>query len=298
MTSIKQLTQQWANEQKDAHIWNEESYKKAASWGRYFARILRNTHNVTLIHKVTRQIINKYLENYSKTRANHSVKNQQKFIKSFFLWCTKKGILLSSPASHIKCKRQNICKQILTKEQIKTLLTQNWKTSYEKQLKMIIELLYASALRIAELINLNLSNLDFCNNTITIEQGKGSKFRIVPLIPIVKKQLKYFVENIHSKLAKKGEISLFVGQKGRRINRDVLQANIRKIATKTKISFSCHTLRRSCATHLLENGVNVIYISQLLGHEDLRTTQQYLNIEENYLKLGYIKHPRDTIKTQ
>lgn len=297
MTNIKKLTQEWAQEQKNANIWSEASYEQAVSWGKYFARILRNTHDVTLIHKVTRQVLNKYLLNYSKTRTIHSLNNQSKFIKLFFSWCTKKGILISSPASHIKPKRKTKCSYILTKSQIKTLLTHKYKTPYEKQIKMIIELLYASALRITELINLNLSNLDFYNNTITVERGKGNKSRLVPLIPTIKKQLKNFIENIHPKLAKKEETSLFVGQKGLRINKSVLQHDINNIAIKTKIHFSCHVLRRTCATHLVENGVDIIYIAKLLGHTKLHTTQEYVNIEANYLKPGYIKHPRDAIKT-
>lgn len=159
--------------------------------------------------------------------------------------------------------------------------------------KCIFELLYSSGLRVSELSNIKLKDLDLNNNSIRVI-GKGNKERIVYFGGAAKKILEKYL-NIRHELLKSGECDyLFLNKFGKKLSRGSIEHIIDKIAIKGKINhkISPHTLRHSFATHLLDNGADIRSVQELLGHENLNTTEIYTHISNERLRNAYEKfHP-------
>ena len=160
--------------------------------------------------------------------------------------------------------------------------------------RAMVELAYGSGLRVSELLNLEISDLHLNMNLVKIT-GKGNKERIVPLgEESVFAIRKYLVEG-RTKLAPKNNQIVFINKKGEKLSRVGFYKIIKKIADKAHIKkkISPHTLRHSFATHLLENGASLRTVQDLLGHEDIMTTEIYTHVTRKYIRKEYnLKHPR------
>ncbi len=183
-------------------------------------------------------------------------------------------------------KREKRIPSVLTKEEIKNLID----SIASQKSKLMVSMMYACGFRVSELINLKIDDLDFQEKVGNIRQGKGKKDRIFN-IP------EFLLEDIisHSEKQKKQKKHyLFTGPKGKLSERN-LQKIISGAAKRAGINKNvhCHTLRHSFATHLLENGVDIRKIQELLGHSDLSTTQIYTHISKEELKK--IKSPLDEV---
>jgi len=183
-------------------------------------------------------------------------------------------------------KKNKILPTVLTKDEIKFLINS---TNNEKS-KLIISLMYACGLRVSELVNLRLDDLDFNERVGRIKQSKGNKDRIFNLPLFLMEDLKEQVE----KQKKYNNIYLFSGPKQKLTTRNI-QKIVTTAARKANINkrVHCHTLRHSFATHLLENNVDIRKIQELLGHSNLSTTQIYTHISTQELKK--IKSPIDSL---
>ncbi|WP_323847815.1 MAG: tyrosine recombinase [Phytoplasma sp.] len=161
--------------------------------------------------------------------------------------------------------------------------------------KAFFELMYGSGLRISEILNLTLNDLHLQEFYIIIK-GKGSKERITPVTKYSSQILKKYLKQGRPILLKKKTISfVFLNQNGERLTRQGCYKIFKKIAKKANLrdEYSPHTLRHSFATHLLENGMDLRTLQNILGHEDIATTQIYTHINPKYLKKAYFKyHPR------
>ncbi len=185
---------------------------------------------------------------------------------------------------------------ILSMKEVDLLLNSlNQDTPIEARNKAMIELAYASGLRVSELVNLKLGDLHLDKGLVQI-YGKGRKERIVPLGGYANESLQYYIKNARPQLLKKHNDYLFLnGRDGGKITR---QAFFLIIKEKTKAvgitkEISPHKLRHSFASHLLANGVDLIYIQDLLGHEDISTTERYTHIQNEQMNQVYYKaHPR------
>jgi integrase/recombinase XerD len=173
---------------------------------------------------------------------------------------------------------------VLTKDEVKTLINS---IKNEKH-KLIVKLLYSSGLRLSELVNLKVGDLELDENMGWVRGGKGGKDRLFILSPKLSKELKEFVKN------KKKSDYLFIGRKGKMSPRNV-QKIVAIAGKKSGIGkrVHVHTLRHSFATHLLENGVDIRKIQELLGHSNLSTTQIYAHVSAEELKK--VKSPLDTL---
>lgn len=183
-------------------------------------------------------------------------------------------------------KREKKIPVVLTKEETKILLD----SLNNKKSKLIISLIYACGMRVSELTNLKLKDLDIDERTGTIFQAKGKKDRSFNIPSFLIKDLK---EQIENQLKSKQEY-LFSGPNNQLSSRNIQK--IVKLASKKagiKKDVHCHTLRHSFATHLLENNVDIRKIQELLGHADLSTTQIYTHISKEELKK--IKSPLDVM---
>lgn len=161
----------------------------------------------------------------------------------------------------------------------------------------IIEVLYGCGLRVSELIDLKLSDINFNESYIRVE-GKGKKVRFVPLAPYTQKILQNYIQHTrsHMRVAPKSTDVAFLNSRGTTLSRVMVFIMIKEMAAKAGIyrSISPHTFRHSFATHLLQNGADLRFIQELLGHSSITTTQVYTHLDTENLRTAIIDfHPRN-----
>ena len=184
--------------------------------------------------------------------------------------------------------------QVLSEGQIKELY--NYKTSKDDLLnyrnQLMIRLILDSGLRLSELINLKLSNINIEENMLFV-RGKGNKDRFTFYTNETKEMLIYYLENIRNKLINENTEIVFLSKQGLPINKRTFEKMLLKIKLRdSSISLHPHLLRHTFATRLLEEGADLKMVQELLGHESLSTTQIYTNISDTKLQNIYINaHP-------
>lgn len=160
--------------------------------------------------------------------------------------------------------------------------------------RAMIEMLYGSGLRVSELVNLKQSNI-FLDEHYMLIEGKGNKQRLVPLSPVAEEWYLYWLqERSHWPIKPEGRDIAFVNRYGRPLTRAMVFTIVKRLCAAAGISktVSPHTLRHSFATHLLQNGADLRIIQQLLGHEDLATTEIYTHLEVTDLRKAILQyHP-------
>jgi len=164
--------------------------------------------------------------------------------------------------------------------------------------RAMVELAYGSGLRVSELLDLKISDLHLNMNLINIT-GKGNKERIVPLGEESIFTLRKYLVDGRYKLDPQNRELLFINKNGNKLSRIGFYKIIQNIADKAEINrkMSPHTLRHSFATHLLENGANLRSVQELLGHEDIMTTEIYTHVTKKHIQKEYeLKHPRSSRK--
>ena len=250
-------------------------------------------------HVVLRDFLN-YL--YTNRRLSKtSVSRKLACLKTFFKFLLREGRLTTNPAELISSPR--LPKKLpayLAEDEAATIVELPQGTDVKAlRDRAILELLYASGLRVSELVGLNEDEIDMRQETVRV-LGKGSKERIVPFGSYAARALEqYFAQKRmlgHAEPNDKGEVPAFVSlrRKERITARDVqrLVARVR-LGLKTTRRVTPHTLRHSFATHLLERGADLRSIQELLGHETLSTTQKYTHVSVQHLKKEYDKaHPK------
>lgn len=234
----------------------------------------------------------KYIGGMQSTTVAHKITA----IKSYFNYNIKRGIVKSNPAN--KVSRPKLAKHLpeyLTEEEVSKLLDVEIKSSYDFRNKTILELLYSSGIRISELVNIKTPNYDSEECLIRI-MGKGSKERIIPLGDYAINIMNDYMNNYRPLINKKFTDYIFINNRGDKISRQFIFKVIKKEALKKGIKkeISPHTLRHTFATHLLKNGADLRIIQELLGHENISTTQIYTHVTNNKLKSDYETYfPKD-----
>ena len=184
---------------------------------------------------------------------------------------------------------------VLSIEEVDKLLNIKLNNAYDYRNKAMIELMYATGLRVSELINLDINNIDLEEKIVRCF-GKGNKERIVPIGEIALKYLEIYIINYRDTLKKKYLCDkLFLNNHGKAMTRQGFFKILKKIANEQGIekNITPHMLRHSFATHLLNNGADLRSIQMMLGHSNLSTTQIYTNINNETLKENYdLYHPR------
>jgi integrase/recombinase XerD len=221
-----------------------------------------------------------------------SVNRKISAIKSFYIFLQKKKIIMTSPIADIVMpKQEKYLPMSMSEEEVERLLNSpDLNIQIERRDKAMIEVLYATGIRISELTNLKLTDLDI-NRSVLKVFGKGSKERLVPFGEKAAESLNLYLTDRKDLKSKE----IFLSNRGTKISRSAFWQRI-KIYTKRenlKISISPHTLRHAFATHLLNRGADLRSVQILLGHSDLSTTQIYTHIAKQ--RLGEIlkkHHPR------
>jgi len=165
--------------------------------------------------------------------------------------------------------------------------------------RAIVETLYGSGLRVSELVNLKLSDIDFDQHFMRVE-GKGSKQRLVPLSEPAEKAIKLWLYDRNLLEIKRGqEDFVFLNRRGHKLTREMIFIITKQLAAEASIqkTISPHTFRHSFATHLLEGGANLRAIQEMLGHESIITTEIYTHMDMTFLRTEILdKHPRNQQK--
>ncbi|MDD2409232.1 MAG: tyrosine recombinase [Bacilli bacterium] len=239
------------------------------------------------------------LKTYLRTNnkiSNKTIAHKISSLKTFYNYLLKEEIIINNPASYlIRPKNTLKLPDVLNLEEINLLLDININTPYNARDKAILELLYSTGIRITELINLEFANIDFDLCIIRV-MGKGRKERIIPLGDYVIDALNNYINNYRASINKKNNNYIFINKSGNKISRQFIFKMIKKECLKKGIkkNVSPHTLRHTFATHLLKNGADLRIIQELLGHENLSTTQIYTHISKEKLQSEYNNiHPRN-----
>ncbi len=217
-------------------------------------------------------------------------------LKSFYHYLVLAGVLKKSPVQDVTpVKVERHLPQILTGQEVELFLEQPQCTDMKGYRDhAMLELLYATGIRVSELISMNLADLNLSAGVVRCV-GKG-KERIIPLYPVAIKALQEYVEKIRpGMIASPEETALFVNMNGERMSRQGFWKIIKYYQEKAHIDkdITPHTLRHSFAAHLLENGADLRSIQEMLGHADISSTQIYANLINQKLKDVYNKaHPR------
>jgi integrase/recombinase XerD len=259
-----------------------ESYRKNLD---LFCRYLQGLE-VADIRKVTYALICDYQQAVmAQPIAMESKALKLRPVKRLFEYLVKTHKLLINPTEGIveTCRKNRKIGTVLSVDEIRRLLKQpnlSLKTGIRD--RAIMEVLYATAIRLDELLALEVYHVDLKDKVLYIRKGKGKKQRVVPLGKNAVKYLKEYLEKIRPWYAKKNpkERKLFLNHCGLPMTASNLRVNLRKYrdCAGIKKPVSPHTFRRSCATHLLQNGADIRYIQKLLGHRHLKTTQAYTKV--------------------
>ncbi len=247
--------------------------------------------------EITKQDIQDFLFSLYKKAEPASVMRYLAAIKMFHRFMVREGFLKSDPSNLIEFpKLWKKIPYVLTQFETKKLIeTCNQNTNISKRDRAILEVLYATGMRVSELVNLKLKDLYLDIGFIKCK-GKGNKERLLPLNEISKKKLKEYLEIYRSQILKnKTSEYLFINNRGKPLSRQSVWKMIKRYAQKAGINkkITPHTLRHSIATHLLEQGANLRFVQEILGHRSLATTQIYTHINKMKLKEIHQKfHPR------
>lgn len=219
-------------------------------------------------------------------------------IKSFFRFMKLEGYLDSNPSLLLESPalRRHL-PEVLRVDEIDAMIGAiDMEKAEGQRNRAIMETLYGCGLRVSELINLEISKLYFDEQFIMVH-GKGDKERIVPISPQAIREIKDYLPDRALLPVKRGEENiLFLNRRGHRLTRVMIFYIIKQLAEAAGIrkEVSPHTLRHSFATHLLEGGANLRAIQQMLGHEDISTTEIYLHIDRSMLRAEILAHhPRN-----
>ena len=239
--------------------------------------------------KLNTKDIEKYITTL-KEYAPSTVSRNISAIKSFYTYMVKSGKIDTNITDPIKePKIGTHLPSYLTIDEVNDLLDIEINNNFDYRNKAILELMYATGLRISEVINLEFKNIDFDECIVRII-GKGSKERIVPINDYALEALNDYLNIARPNMLIKGENNyIFINNHGNKMTRQGIFKMIKNECLKKGIdkNISPHTLRHTFATHLLENGADLRIIQELLGHSDISTTQIYTHISNDKLKKDY-----------
>ncbi|MBE6137504.1 MAG: site-specific tyrosine recombinase XerD [Erysipelotrichaceae bacterium] len=257
----------------------------------FYAEFLKKYQGVFDVQDIEREHIEKYVLSLKrKELSKQTIARKVIAVKEFHKFLYTENITRDNPASLIETpKADKPLPVVLTKDEVNTMLQAiNGTKATDIRNRAMLETMYAAGLRITELLDLKLSNLHLREKYMIII-GKGDKERMVPLGEMAIVSLRKYIETAREELIKEPTDLLFFNYKGDKMSRQGFYKFIANLAKDCGITkeISPHTIRHSFATHLLEGGVDLRIVQEILGHEDISTTQIYTHIDKSKLKEMY-----------
>jgi len=247
-------------------------------------------HTNSDIKNIKEDSINKYISYLFETKLKSSSVNRKiSSIKSFYLFLIKKSIVATSPISEVMSpKQEKYLPSSMSEDEVDKLLNSpDSNIKIEKRDKAMIEMLYATGMRISELVNLKITDVDMQRCVVKV-LGKGSKERLIPFGEEAYEALNNYLSDRDESSSKE----VFLSNRKTKISRVAFWHRIKfyLVRENLKQTISPHTLRHAFATHLLNRGADLRSVQLLLGHSDLSTTQIYTHIAKQRLSDVLKKH--------
>lgn len=251
--------------------------------------------------KIKKSTLKEFIYHISKQVQPSTQARMISGLKRFFEYLILENLIEENPLQNIETpKIGRKLPETLSVEEI-DLIIKNINTKSKNKLRntALIEVLYSCGLRVSELITLKISDLFFDESVIKVT-GKGNKERFVPISKeAINYVNKYLDEERNLKKIKKGNVdTLFLNERGSGLSRNMIYIILDQLKKKANIKkkIGPHTLRHSFATHLIENGADLITIQKMLGHENIVTTERYLHVSKKHLVESISKHhPRNNM---
>lgn len=260
-----------------------------------FASFVLEKESIDDLKKVDKRMVRNFIIDLSeKNFAKRSINRKLSTLKSFYTFLLKLSEITTSPLESISMLKFYTERQVpFSQEEMQKLLNLLESEDIELLDKLIIETLYQTGMRRAEICNLPLKNVDFSKNEI-LAIGKGNKERIIPISEKLSKELKNYETNYRNP-SLEGQDYFFVNAQGRQLKGNNIYMLVKKymglVSNKTKKS--PHILRHSFATHILNNGAEISKVKKIMGHQSLASTQVYTNANiEQLKKVLNSAHPR------
>lgn len=248
----------------------------------------------TKIEDVDYLILRKFLAHLRSVNLNRaSIARRFSAVRSFFRFLVREGYIKKNAASGLSTpKRDKKLPAFMEEGEMGRLLGAPAEDLPGLRDRAILETLYSSGMRVSELVNMDVDNIDFISETVKL-YGKGKKERLVPIGSVALRAIKRYRDKLPAKISSKNP--LFLNKRGARLSDRSVRRIVNKyiLMTSEKENISPHTLRHSFATHLLNRGADLRAVQELLGHASLSTTQIYTHVTTERLKEVYDKvHPR------
>ena len=263
---------------------------------RQFAGWLHDEERMEVV-EATQENIKVFLEHLeSEGRSAATRSRALASLKNFYGYVVSSGFLTESPVVEVKVDRgEKKLPQILSSREIELLLAQPSSTDPKGiRDKAMLEVMYATGIRVSELISLDIDHVNLESGVIKCQSGKKS--RTIPLYPEALRALTAYIREVRSFLtAVPAERALFVNISGARMSRQGFWKILKHYQTAARIDkeITPHTLRHSFAVHLLENGADLGSLQELMGHSDISSTQMYTQMVDQHLKQVYARcHPK------
>lgn len=264
-----------------------------------YAIFLKEHLRIESVNEIGRVHILQFLKHLKETgKSSKTIARHIASIRSFHQFLLREKVANEDPSVHIETPQvERKLPNVLSLAEVEKLLeTPKLTSPIGYRDKAMLELLYATGIRVSELIQLNLSDIHLMMGFIRC-YGKGRKERVVPIGQKATNAIEEYLEKGRSKLVKQKNQTeaLFLNHHGKRMTRQGFWKNLKKIAKEAGIQkeLTPHTLRHSFATHLLENGADLRAVQEMLGHADISTTQIYTHVTKTRLKDVYKQfHPR------
>lgn len=266
--------------------------KKLGQFGEIELKVTPETISFTQLQEIL----------YLLSKEKFSERSQARWIssiKAFFKYMVEDQLREDNPAALLEAPKLGIyLPDTLSLQDIEKLVSTVDRSSLLGERNYcIIEVLYGCGLRVSELLDLKISSINFKEQYLIVH-GKGDKIRLVPLAEYTSSILEHYIQKVRSefKINKKYEDTLFLNSRGQKMSRTMVFLIIKDLAQKAGInkSISPHTFRHSFATHLLQNGADLRFIQEMLGHSSITTTEIYTHLKTEELRdviLNY--HPRN-----
>ena len=253
---------------------------------------------VTSPAQLKREHITEYIFQEKKSGlSTTSICRSLAAIRTFHRFLVREGLAKDDPTTMVDTpKLWNKVPDVLSQVEVESILKATHGKGWQQiRDTAILELFYASGMRVSELVQLKIESINFDIGYVRCI-GKGSKERIIPIGRTAREAIQYYCEKVRSKLAKSNMTSdLFLSRLGKKLSRQSIWKLIKQYARKANIKkvIKPHTLRHSFATHLLEHGADLRSVQEMLGHSDISTTQIYTHVDRERLRTIHKQfHPR------
>ena len=261
-----------------------------------FSNFIGEEYEINQIENINKEHIHLYLKELSKTNCTNSISRKLVSLRMLYIFLVKENIVKENLMSSFTLpKRDKKLPIVLSQEEMIEILDGIIVCdAISSRNRCMVELLYATGMRISELLNLTLKDLNIKMGFIKVI-GKGNKERMIPIGSYVGEILEQYINDYRAEFNIKNDSLLFFNKHGQRLSREDFYSILQTIVNSTSITkkVSPHTFRHTFATHLLENGADLRSIQELLGHSDISTTTIYTHISNQKIRSEYQQfHPR------